>query len=397
MAFSRDLVALSAIFVAPLAAILASQAFLTAPTPAPEVIAPHEVAPAPDVSAPEALAPEAPAPEAPAPVAPAPAPEPQRVEGRDPNQAMLVHGDTLVVHTTPELAWAEGRATIKAKPGHLIASKPVSWDRIPEPARALSGATVVVYDTDGSTCVASVGAARLQHEETGDIYPEMADLDYGAFEPPAKSVLRDMVKKIFARGGNLLLLAGQQGQDKKPCRGVWARRADLPAPVVFGRRSSSGEETAALAAEALTVVRAQPEFAQIAGEYASWLAGLGPEMAAQEATWEQFVAANLRVTRWDEVGGPRQVLSVELGPHDREPCSYEFAGGAALLLERGADGLVRLDQPGWFDLSALADIDRDGVLEGFIHAHDSGQIEVVTASASTLADSFYIPFTGCPC
>jgi hypothetical protein len=398
MAPSRDLVALSAIFVAPLAAILASQAFLTAP--APEAIAPREVDLAPEVIAPREVTLEPLIPEAPAPEVPAPAPEP--VDGRDPNQAMLMHGDALVVHTAPEPAWAEGRAAIKAKPGHLLTSKPAPWDRITGPARALDGATVVVYAGDGSACVATVGAARLQHEETGDIYPETTDpeVDYGTFQPPAsKAVLRDMVNKIFTRAGygNLLLLAEQRGHDNKPCRGVWARRADLPAPAVFGRRPTGEAQAAALAAEVLPLVRAQPELAALAQEYAEWLTGFTPEAAAEEATWEQFVAANLQVTRWDEVGGPREVLAVELRALDREPCSYQFSGGVALLLERRADGLVRLDQPGWFDLAALADIDRDGVLEGVTSTFDATQLEAAGAGADALADSFQIPFTGCPC
>lgn len=397
MARTRDLVAISAILLAPLAALL-----LLAPgTPAVDVAPQAPVVPEP----PALVAPPAPPAE---PVAPAPA-EPDNVEPtpiepasetvatpapvRDPGQAMLVYKDALVLHTGAPATWASGRLSLFAEAGYLRLSKPAPWDTLPEPARALQAARVVVYDSDGSSCIATVGAAKLQLEQIGDVF-----LDEFGFEPPAdKAVLRAMAKRIFDERDDRLLLAAQRGQDGKPCHGEWARRADLPAPAVFGRRSLADAERADLVAAALAVVREQPEYAAMRAEYTEYTAAIADHERDDWPDWDTFVAGHFSVTEWDEVGGPRRIVTVELR-RIPEACSAEFAGSLALFLEHRDGALVRLPQPGQFDITAVMDIDRDGTLE--VVARSGSDFHALHAdgpAATTFAEAFWISYFGCPC
>ncbi|WP_434421779.1 hypothetical protein [Nannocystis pusilla] len=399
MARTRDLVALSAILVAPLAAILVSQALpsLDAPAPSAEPLATLEpVAPAPT---PVPALVEPPAPVAPV-VAPAAA-EPTATPvlppaGADMGQAMLVRKDALVLDTHADLRWASGRPVIKAEASHLLATRSVRWDSLPERLRSLEDATMVVHAADGSTCVAGVDAPRLHLEQIGDVFHSMDDDGHESFEPPAdKAVLRDMVKQLFAEEDDLLLLARQRAADGRSCEGLWARRADLPPATVFGRRGAS--EAAALKTEVTAVVRAQPEFTGLAGEYAEYLAPMDTERRAELPSWDEFFAANLRTIAWHEIGGARQLVSVELQLVDRMACSDEFGGSLALLLERRDGKLVRLDQPGWLGLTALMDLEGDGVLEAVTDDGFETVLRTHGPDGDEFRDAYSVPYVGCPC
>ncbi|MCY0986371.1 hypothetical protein OV203_04475 [Nannocystis sp. ILAH1] len=402
MARTRDLVALSAILVAPLAAILVSQALPSLDAPAPASAEPlaalEPVAPAP-TPAPAAVVP-------PSPVAPVVAPaaaEPTAAPvvppaGDDVGQAMLVRKDALVLHTHADLRWASGRPVIKAEPSHLLATRSVRWDSLPEQLRGLEDATMVVHAADGSTCVAGVDAPRLHLEQIGDVFHSMDDDGHESFEPPTdKAVLRDMVKQLFAEEDDLLLLARQRAADGRPCEGLWARRVDLPPATVFGRRGASEAEAAVLKAEAAAVVRAQADFTGLAGEYAEYLAPMDAERRADLPGWDEFVAANLRTTAWHEIGGSRQIVSVELQLVDRMACSDDFGGSLALLLERRDGRLVRFDQPGWLGLTALMDLEGDGVLEAVTDDGFETVLRTHDPSGAELRDAYSVPYVGCPC
>jgi hypothetical protein len=406
MARTRDLVALSAIFVAPLAAILVSQTLpslaVDAPPPVPAGLE------SPGVAFPVAAATAEPAPSPAAPVAPVAAPEPAAAEPSDvpplplategPGRAMLVRKDALVLDTHADLRWASGRPVIKAEPSHLLATRSVRWDSLPERLRGLQDATMVVHAADGSTCIAGVGEPKLHLEQIGDIFHSIDDDGQESFLPPAdKSVLRDMVKDLFAEADDLLLLARQRAADGRPCEGLWARRADLSPATVFGRRGATEAEAAALTAEASAVVRAQPEFAALAGEYSEYLAPMDTERRADLPTWDDFVAGNLATVAWHEIGGARQIVSVELQLIDRMACSDDFGGSLALLLERRDGRLVRLDQPGWLGLAALMDLEGDGVLEAVTDDGFETVLRTHDPNGAELRDAYSVPYIGCPC
>lgn len=402
MARTRDLVALSAILIAPLAAILVSQALpsLAVDGTEPAPTRPQPLA-APIVTAPPAVAPIASEPACPAPEAapgePLSQPSLPAAAGLF-GDALLVRKESLVLHTAAERRWASGRPVITAEPGHLLATRAVHWDSLPEDLRGLEDATMVVHAADGSTCVAAVGEPRLHLEQIGDVFHSMDEDGIESFEPPAdKRVLRDMVKRLFAETDDLLLLARQRGASGLSCDGLWARRADLPPAVVFGRRSLDDADAAALTAEAAPVVRAQPEFAALAGEYAEYLAPMDTERRADLPAWDAFVAANLRTEAWREIGGSRQIVSVQLQLLDRMACSDEFGGTLALLLERRDGELVRMVQPGWLGLSALMDLEGDGVLEAVTDDGFETVLHTHASDGADLRDAYSVPYVGCPC
>lgn len=411
MSKRRDLAVLSAILTAPLAATLIAPSFFASPEVPAEVVllAPIEPAPAPlPVAAPTPEPVPAPAPvvaPAPAPVvAPEPEPSPAGEPTRDPSQFMLMHDDALVLHTAADRAWSSGKIGTRAGPGEFTAWRGADLDKLPEPARALAGATVTIYDVDGSACVAEVGALRVQIERTGDVFPVPAedpsgdDFGFSGYEPPTdRSVLRTMGRDAFAETApDALLLARQRNQAGRPCSGLWARRSDLPAPAVFGRRDLAECEERIATADALAVVETLPKYAEVRDAYARRLRDYGTEYAAEAPSWQQFVDTNFRVACWDEVGGPRKLVSVELR-ETPEGCGDWFDDGLALILEQQGEQLV-VRQDGFYDLTALADLDRDGTFEGLVTG-DFGtrRLEATGPNAATFRDAFSIDFFGCPC
>lgn len=401
---TRDIVALSAILVAPLVATLIvtrsshddTATVAAEPTPVVAVVEPPRVEPA-AVEPPKVETPPAPPPVEP----PTPATEDKPAEPaleRDPGQLMLVVDNDLVLHTGPDVAWSSGKLNIVARSARLSVSKKADLDKLPAPVRAAASSTVTVYDSDGSACVATVGAVRVDSTQTGEVYmglevPEGEEFD--SAEPPKdRAALRKFAEETFKEPSGKLLLARQKAQNGKPCAGVWARRADLPAPAVFGRRQLGDDEAKALTAKALEVVRAQPEFAQVAAAYAERVKEYGPD--AEVLAWPEFVDRYFAATRWDEVGGPRRIVSVQL--HETwEGCGDYFDGSIALLFEQQGDALVRLQQPGWLYLDALMDVDRDGVLEGVTNFDLERKLVAAGPNASVFRDETMENYVGCRC
>ena len=219
--------------------------------------------------------------------------------------------------------------------------------------------------------------------------------EFDSAEPPKdRATLRKFAADTFNEQGSKLLLARQKAQDGKPCDGVWARRADLPAPAVFGRRELAEGEAKALTAKALEVVRAQPEFSQVEAAYAERVKEYGPD--AELLAWPEFVDKYFAATRWDEVGGPRRIVSVQLD-ETWEGCGDYFDGQIALLFEQQGDALVRLQQPGWLHLDALMDVDRDGVLEGVTSFDLERKLVAAGPNASVYRDEVTENYVGCRC
>ena len=173
---TRDIVALSAILVAPLVATLIvtrsshddTAPVAAEPTPVVAVVEPPRVEPA-TVEPPKVETPPAPPPVEP----PTPATEDKPAEPaleRDPGQLMLVVDNDLVLHTGPDVAWSSGKLNIVARSARLSVSKKADLDKLPAPVRAAASSTVTVYGSDGGACVATVGAVRVDVTQTGEAY-----------------------------------------------------------------------------------------------------------------------------------------------------------------------------------------------------------------------------------
>lgn len=388
---TRDVVALSAILIAPLAVTLA-----LALQPGEDPVGAASTASAPiETPASEPPTPETPASEPPS--APTPAPT-VSAPTRDSGQIILLRDQDLVLHSHPELAWSSGEVSVVARTGELIVSQSVDPGALPEPIRALAGAMVTIYGDDGSACVAEIGPMRAEHLQTGEVYMDMApedDHDFDTLDPPKDRVaLRKHAEERF-RGDNVrLLLARQENRAGEACQGIWARRADLPAPAVFGRRELSEADQEELVRRALEVVRAQPEFPAVEADYARRVAEYGADSGL--APWPEFVAQNFRAVRWDEVGGPRRIVSIELAELP-EGCGDFFESKIHLLLEQEGDALVRLPQASWPSIAALMDLDRDGVLEAVTHFDLVHEVVAAGPTAEAFIDKYWDDYVGCRC
>lgn len=403
---TREVVVLSAILTAPLAALLVTswetappppvqEAMLEAPPPAEEVAALELVVePAPEPAPAEVSA------EVSAEVTAAP-PAPEVPPARDPSQFMLMHGPDLVVSSATEPTWSAGKLRWKLEPWRLIVSQRVTPERLPDPLRALMGARVTVYGADGGACVTDVGAMRVQYEEEGEIVSDYG-LDEGgdgeAPGQPSAQAIAALAKQEFGLGKmDRHLLARQRRADGRACEGVWARRSDLPAPAVFGARHLDEPEARALATSVLAALRQQPEFGALERKYAAYLREYSDDLE-DPRSWSDLVADTVVARRWDEVGGPRRIVTVEVGPAP-EACSGAFGERAAVFFEERAGTLERLPQEGWLDLVAVMDIDRDGTLEVVTHGDDYTRRQSLAAgpNAAIFTDALTIPFLGCPC
>jgi hypothetical protein len=173
------------------------------------------------------------------------------------------------------------------------------------------------------------------------------------------------------------------------CTGVWARRADLPTPIVFGRRPVAAGERA----QVRGLLDTQPAVVALRAERAEYYADMPPEDAdAAAAGWSAFLDDTLELAAWDEIGGTRRYVTAQVGS-EAEGCDG-FGERAAVLFIRDGAALVPQPGPGFLDPRAVMDIDRDGHLEAV--TADGHTLES-RAEASPLTRHYAFPDLGCGC
>ncbi len=269
---------------------------------------------------------------------------------------MLLYDGQLVLHTDPRAVWARGKLQAHDRDGSIAASKSVEPTRLPDTLAPLLAARVVVYDTDGSSCTTTTGAMTIYARQDGDVI----HLDeVGETISPAR--LLAARKQVFA-DPDLLLARQVRGDDDGPgrdCQGPWARRADLPTPAVFGRVTLDEPSTDVLRGRVLAQLEDLPAIATLRAAYEADNREQSVEMQVE---WPIYRDQTLVVSRWDEVGGGRSVVNVEVGDGG-ESCSSIFSEQRALLFALRGGVLEPLAQEGFLGPLALMDLERDGVLE----------------------------------
>lgn len=336
-------------------------------SPAPPI--PEAVAPAPTMPVP-------PAPPIPEAVAPAPTePGPTTPPTADPTAgaSMLVYDRKLVLSTAADRSWARGRLQFDAsvEPYEVIAWKSVAPSRLPAPLRSLIDATVTVYAADGTQCAAQVGALSIHGLESGDLF--VSDEDRSE---PTRAQLREVRQQVFDSASLLL------GEITGTCDGVWARRADLPAPAVFAAQPLDAALETTLREQVSAALANHPDVLAMRAEYDAFAARRDP--ADETPPWPAYFARTLGMLRFDEIGGARSLLNVELGDGG-EACGDYFTTRVAVLFTLTADQ-ADLHGDGFLDPLTIVDLERDG------------DFEAVTEEGRALAgDSFSFPIHGCPC
>lgn len=401
---ARTTVVFGAILLTPLAASLAYLA-LEAPVREPGVTAPAAtVAPAPVAVAPTVAPAPPPAPAQTAPAV-APAPEPTPTPDSDPElaldpelaglldqeppaepaapdprvlpsqQALLLHDGALVLATGPDLAWGRGRTKITRIDDGFNVRRDIKTASLPAELRAADGARFTLYDRDGKTCDAAVTDFGLYGEWTEQSFDEPRE---DGERPDLRALAKELDSDAYVLAARLDI-AGT-------CAPVWARRADLPAPAVFARAA----DDPALQARVLDLVRGQRSFKKLKAERIRYLRDLPPESRKDEPKWDEFVAANLVVTRWDERGGGRTLLNAQ----------FTYDGGCggfwaeqAWLLEMTGDALALRPEAGFVRPIAIFDADRDGHVEAV--TGDARTLE--TRGSDALGYDYSFPAIFCPC
>lgn len=325
-------------------------------------------------------------------VSPAPEPEPEPVV--EPVAAaptslagagVLLFERRLVLATRPDLAWSKGQLRVHPNESGITVSKAADPAKLPAALAALTGARFMVYAADGSACTTFAGDASIYARVDGDFYYE--EEQAGALTQVRRDVWQDHAE---------LLLARTVGPSR--CTGLWARRADLPAPAVFGARDLDEAATDALEQQIAAIIKDEPKVLGLRADYTLWYRDLPEEARDDRAAWPDFYRDSLEVRRWDEIGGARTYYTVDVGSPG-EACSDEFYGHVSLVLAPAADprpghawDVVETD--GFWRPQALMDLDRDGRLE----AVTAGGTTLTTAgSDAALEQSYEIPWWGCPC
>lgn len=401
---SSTTVVLAAVLLIPLAASLAYHQ-LNAPTeavtvavssPAPVLAAPATVVaqpPVAPVSEPVAAKPVEPvvqpvAAEPVEPVQPVVAAEP--VEPVEPivaagdegapkfagREALLLHDGQLVVVTNPDLAWAKGRGTATPIDDGFKVRRPVDPTKLPEPVQAVVGGSFALYSADGSSCVATATGLSIYGQETDQSYADEGE------RMPSRSRARELADELASYAHVVeARLSAPSG-----CTGIWARSADLPAPIVFARQSDDGR----LRVRVRTLLASRPGVLAIENEHRDYLAQMDEEFRRDEEPWEILLDKSFSFERWDEVGGPRSFITAQFSTDDG--CGG-FSAESAAIFELVGDELVLHSDDGFMDPSALMDIDRDGKLEAVSHNGEA----LWTRGDGSLARDYSFPATFCPC
>lgn len=372
---SRSILLYAAALLVPLAASLTIFALSPAPAAGDAVAGAPCVPPAPVVAPAELSAPldecdDAPPIPAAAEAGPAPAP------ARDPGAAVLLHGRHLVFAALPDMTWSAGPPKLHGLADGLTVDYALAPAVVPADIQAQSGARFTVFASDGASCQADAGPLAIHGQMDGVFLFDEA--------PPSRAELRETAAALQPDAHVVqAALRGPRG-----CAGVWARRADLPAPVVFGRRKVGARERA----EVRRLLDAQPAVAALRAEHAEYYADMPQEDADAAAGWSAFLDDTLELAAWDEIGGTRRYITAQVGS-SADGCDGFGERTAVLFLREGAL-LVPQPGPGFFDPLALMDIDHDGALEAVT---EYGHTLESRVKDSALTFHYAFPALSCGC
>jgi hypothetical protein len=392
-----DTVIYATILLAPLATAIGYIALTPEPEPvivtipaiaqvAPTTVpAPQTLEPPPPVAPPVAVEPVVAEPVVAEPVADA-AP-PQRTP--EPGAALLIHKRQLLLSTAGEQAWTRGKMRAHPVEDGLAVSKAVDPTRLPAELQPLVDARFIVHAADGSSCTANAGALSLYAEENGDMDYDYIEADEnGETRPPSAAELLAARKGIFEDAH--LVFARLTGNAR--CNGLWARRADLPAPTVFAAVTLDELATAALHKQVLEILENQPAIVELHAAFDAYVAEYQRNYdEPAELTWAE-VLASLQISRWDGLGGSRKLLNVELGLGD-QGCGDYFTDASALMFTIEGDTLQPHPDGGFLGPDTIMDLERDGHFEAVTAVGRT----IETRGPATAHQAYDFPYNGCRC
>lgn len=255
-----------------------------------------------------------------------------RPAGLPEEQFMFVFRGEVAIETAAKVEWGTGEVRSKETKEGLEGRQDVDAAQLPEALRRLDGAAVTLYGAKGKVCEAALkGLVLYGLSERGDEAASEKEL------PSMPVVMAGLTDK------------------KGSCDGaVWARRSDAPAPVVF----TPGPADAALVKKARAAVQQLGRYAAMKAEYPEEDNDLPGRLK-----WEKFASKQLRAKVWSEVGGPRELLVVELGEPEWVKCDAHFSEWMAAVFAVEGSELKLLSEDGAWQPTAMFDANSDGVIE----------------------------------
>lgn len=289
---------------------------------------------------------------------------------------MFVTRGVAVLQPEADPTWGTGPTRIQKLAEAVEGRRAVDLARVPAELAALRGVEVVLHGPRGRVCSARLGDLSLLGYYGG---VDMAEPDPSAGDDDRMPSMPHLVAELAPGEGD--------------CAGaLWARKADLPAPLEFAAETSVDR---ALAGRARVAVGKLDAFTRLKGAYAEYLQGPPPdeEDGGEPLPWEKYVAANLRVDAWKQIGGERRLVVVQIGDLENVRCGYYFAEPLSAVFELAGDRLTPLSDAAPWRPAAIFDADGDGALE--VLAPPSNELGGILHSRFTAVDEVRFPSDEC--
>lgn len=306
----------------------------------------------------------------------------------------LARGGDLVLSSFPETGWGRGPVGGGVGEERLWARRAVAPERVPAAMGRASGQEVVVHGIGGATCAAKVGALALYAEE-------YIEDEWGRAMPTTRAGRRARVNEAMT--DPLALVASLEGP--RPCGDGIAWPAEAPAPIAYVRAAMDPKEAAELRSSVTPQLAAEPEFALLRRAYREYRRELPAAWRAETDSFSKFVDTHLQVHSWQQQGGDRELLIVEL--RDRGAvCGEGFDGRAVWLFEVGDGELRRLPREVDFDITVLlGEVGVEDENGESLRWMIGGDVMGETLSLAGEPEpggwegdvTFQVPVYGCPC
>lgn len=291
------------------------------------------------------------------------------------------HGIVLA-NDVPE-GWATGPWLAEASDDRYdvwVARRRAALDRLPEAFVGLGGTLVDVYGMHGRVCAGKLGALEVVAASDGEFSNAQALADAG--EPI------DRVRSAVFRDEERWLVATLEPVWGDCADGVYARSAELPAPVSWTRREDEGVR-ADVPATLERRFRAKAT-ARLRTDYERYAADIEQGSGVEETppTWREFYEGTFEVEVFaDETHTPR-VWWLRVG--EEEACQVVFGGRLDELLSPEGEVLPR----GAGDPLVFVDAQGDGTMQTIAATYGG---YVLLAPDGSEQASTVRPFHGCPC
>lgn len=280
---------------------------------------------------------------------------------------MFVFGNLVVLEPDADSTWGVGPLRIEHRGESVDGHQSIDIAKVPAALAALSGIAVTLYGPRGRVCAGRLGELALfGHQRSNEPSPAEPT------ELPSRP----------------RLVAALTATDRACDGALWARKSDLPPPIVYAR---DPKPPAAVIARAIAAAKLQPRFRDLQRSHTEFLAEVEPDDRKEVTPWKQLLAKHLRTSLWRSPA--RSIAIVELGDPEAVSCDLYFTGSLTLVFEVKGDALTLLSADGSWRTNAVFDVEADGVLELFARPAEGAEemVSILTSNYREV-DGLYFPY-----